>query len=538
MKILKKIAAYIALVTSIGLSAQTYTLSDTLFRNFLKTTYPTTINTAGDLVILEANKIKGNFTANGKNLSNVDGIQFFTGISRLSLQDNRLRFLPDLSPLTFLISISVTNNDLLFVPSFSKLKRLKFIDLQKNALVAFPDVIGADSLQTLSLHFNNLDSLPNLGSLKLLRELNVQYNNITDISGIENALAIETLIVYKNKIFKPVNLSKLTKLQNLNIGYNALKVGPIIGANNRIKLMYANDNMIDSLPDNYALCDSMQNIRLYNNPLTFKDLAKFMDTRGYDTLVKLNPQPAFKVGYDLNVRENTSAILKTRIDVGATYVTYDWFKDGLFFKTTSSDGLLLSQIKSTDAGKYYCNIRHSAFHNFYIKTDTFNISVSPCNDLSKIALSITDIECMRPGSITVQDLNTEASQNTYLLKSDVSTKTISAKNGKFSELTEPNYTFSIVAKDGCVKTWSTPISIGQQECEEVLLYPDSEGNSSYYFEQTGEVTIYDKRGNVVKKLVVPGAWTGQGVKGQKLPSGFYVADVNNGQKLIGITVLY
>jgi hypothetical protein len=538
MKILKKIAAYIALLTSISLSAQTYTLSDSLFRNFLKATYPTTINAAGDLVILEANKIKGNFTANGKNLSNVDGIQFFTGISKLSLQDNRLRFLPDLSPLTSLTGLNVSENRLVFVPSFSKLKRVRYIDLQKNDLVAFPDVIGADSLQQIFLHFNSLDSLPDLSSLKMLKELNVQYNNIRDISGVENAIALEILIVYKNKISKSVNLSKLTKLQTLNIGYNALKIAPIIGANKRIKIMYANDNLIDSLPDNYALCDSMENIRLYNNPLTFKDLAKFMDTKGYDTLVKLNPQPPFKVGFDLNVRENINATLKTGIDAGVLYVTYEWFKNGLFFKTTSSDGLVLAQVKSTDAGKYYCNIRHSAFRNFYIKTDTFNVSVSPCNDLSKIALSIADIECMRPGSVTVQDLNADATQNTYLLKSDVSTKTISAKNGKFSELTEPSYTFSIVAKDGCVKTWSTPISIGQQECEEVLLYPDSEGNSSYYFEQTGEVTIYDKRGNVVKKLAIPGAWSGQGVKGQKLPSGFYVADVNNGQKLIGITVLY
>lgn len=427
---------------------------------------------------------------------------------------------------------------MLTLPSFSKLKRLKALDIQKNALVLLPDLSGTDSLQILSAQFNSLDSIQDLSNLTILKEVWLNYNKIRNAKAFENLKSLERLIIYKNEISTANDFSKLTKLVELNVSYNRLKIAPIVGNNKVIEIMYANDNNIDSLPDSYASCTNLVNVRLYNNPLTFGQLMKLTALNDYNNLVKLNPQPPYRVGYPQNARENTSISLQTGIDPGVPDMYFNWYKDGAFLKSTLSNELRLNNLKASDAGSYYCIAGNNLFSDFSIHTDTFTVNVYPCNDLSKISFEVSDIECLKAGSVIVSDKNAEASKNVYILKSNVSEHVITAQKQKFTELTEPSYTFTVRASDGCEKTLSTPIQIVQQECEEVLLYPNNEGNNSYYFEQTGEVIIYDKRGSIVKKLSIPGAWTGQGLKGQKVPSGFYVADINNGEKLIGITVLY
>lgn len=535
---LRYIALIICFLTLQGIKAQTYPLSDSLFRSHLRSTYSGMINSAGDLVIAEANKITGTFSATQKKFTNVDGIQHFNKVSRLILAGNKLKTLPDISAISNLNTLDLSNNELLALPSFSKLKKLKFLDLQQNKLVQLPDLLGVDSLQNISAQYNNIDTIPDLSHLTVLKEVWMNYNYIRSAKAFENVKSLQSLVIYKNEISNACDFSKLTKLQELNIGYNKLKIAPIVGNNKVIEIIYANDNMIDSLPDSYAACENLTNVRLYNNPLTFKQLMKLTALKDYNTLVKLNPQPLYRVGYAQNARENTSISLQTGIDPGVPDMYFNWYKDGSFFKTTLSNELRFVQIKASDAGSYYCVAGNNQFSEFSIQTDTFKVNVYPCNDLSKISFEISDIECLKAGTVQITDRNAEALQNTYILKSNVSEHVVTAKKLKFTDLTEPSYTFTVRASDGCEKTLSTPIQIVQQECEEVLLYPNNEGNNSYYFEQTGEVIIYDKRGSVVKKLAVPGAWTGQGLKGQKVPSGFYVADINNGEKLIGITVLY
>lgn len=72
----------------------------------------------------------------------------------------------------------------------------------------------------------------------------------------------------------------------------------------------------------------------------------------------------------------------------------------------------------------------------------------------------------------------------------------------------------------------------------MLLRPDGDGeNDAFFIKQQGKVIIYYKTGEHVKVLQIPAEWDGS-VKGGKVAPGYYFVDINNGESIINVRVIY
>jgi hypothetical protein len=513
----------------------TVVLKDTSFLGCLKGHYPSTINTSGQLIVAEAAKLQGSLVCQNRNIKSAEGIQYFTSVNTINLQTNYITYLPDISNLTKLKTFNVAENALNYLPEFSKLPGLQEIYAHRNKIKVVPDLSNNDSLKTLYIHSNLLDTIPDFSQLTQLVRLNLTYNNLRYIPNLDKMVSLQIFECWKNGLVELPPLDALKNLNTLNASYNNLTKVPSLGSNSSLQIVFLNDNDISKLSD-FSKCPNLQNVRLYNNPLTFGELLSLVTIPGYDTLFKLNPQQPHLVGYSQRVKEADTLMISTGIDRGVPNVEYRWYKNGVFFKSTPFDTLLIPKTLFSDSGIYKCYLKHPSFLGDSLFTDNFSVGIDPCLNFKNVYVTTSDINCLSAGTISVtgDDISNVSS---FELTSPTGNKYVNS-SGKFSGLSELSYGLVLKTGTGCTKNYPNKIQLNQKDCEEVLISPDNDGVSdSYYFSEVGKVTIYDKRGQTVRTLSIPGEWDGSSEKG-KVFSGFYVADINNGKKILGITVLY
>lgn len=467
----------------------TIALPDTNFAKYLTISY-SWIMSGNRLIISEAAKIKRPLNLTGRNIRNAQGIQYFTGTSA--------------------------------------------IDLSNNLLTSLPDFLRNDTLDALVLNNNQLTQLPDLSRLTKLHSLDVVANQLTQLNGIEKLKSLQKLICNENVIRQLPALDSLPNLIALDASYNQIVQFPSVGKANKIQVIHLNDNKLTALPDSLHF-PKLKKMWLYNNHLTFSDLSKLTSVKGYDTLFAVYQQLEIREGRTLQAKEYSSFSLSCHTDSGLVNTTHTWYKDGSIYQKGQT--LSFSKALPTVAGKYVCVITNSSvFKNLNLQTDTFNVSITPCIDVSKFFYSTVSINCKRSGQVLVQDKAHQ--QVTYVLKSTASSHHYTTINGTFSGLSEPSYQLLFHDANGCEKEYPTEIKILKEECKQALITPNGDGESdSFYFTHTGSVTIYDKRGEIVRVLSIPNEWDGIAKNGRVSP-GAYLADINNGEELLNISVVY
>ncbi|MBC7388224.1 MAG: leucine-rich repeat domain-containing protein [Opitutaceae bacterium] len=514
---------------------QTVSLPDTNFRNFLKKNYPVLIDFNGDLIIAEAGKVTGEIIGYSQKISSLEGIQFFTKIQGLNFSKNNLKSIPDINAMKNLEVLNISNNKLENLPSLSGLKKIKALIVPVNFLQRLPDLSLNDSLVRLDLHSNLIDTLTDLSKLVRLDYLNILNNQVRYIPGLDKLVLLDTLIIWRNNLLKLPSLENINKLAKLDASQNKLDKVPDFGSEPAVQILLLDRNNLSTLPD-FSIYKKLSKVNIYGNKLSFKELTKLTFKAGYDTLFDISPQQTFLVGKKLQSIEGEKTILSTGIDQNTAGVTYEWFKNGFSFSTVTNDSLKIINTSFQDSGKYICVIKHPSFPNFALQTDTFVVSVKSCVDVQSLSTSVTDIICKKAGSLFV--MAPSKNKYTYELKSPVTQKIFTSTTGRFDGLTEPVYKLSVKTSTGCSKAYPVDIKIPGSSCKDYLITPDNDGNmDTFFFEASGKVEIFDKRGNMVKRLSIPSEWDCSSDKG-KVASGYYIANINDGESQIGLSIVY
>ena len=256
---------------------------------------------------------------------------------------------------------------------------------------------------------------------------------------------------------------------------------------------------------------------------------------GYQKIFSFTPQNLINIEEKINLTEGKEGILKTNIDTNLSTVKYEWYKNGQLISTLTIDNFKL-KVHSLDSGTYHCKLKHPAFPGFFLQTDTFNLTVNPCLSLTDFTVNTSEINCFQTGAITVKtSLNNEYSYHLFTKKSG---KELLSESGNFEGLTETIYMLSIKNRNGCNKQWPREIELPTKACKEFLVTPDNDGNmDTFYFSEKGVAKIFDKRGVKVAELVIPGDWDCTFSQG-KVPVGYYIVYINDGESQIGLSILY
>ncbi len=253
-------------------TAQTAVIPDPNFRQFLTQTYPTIMNASGELIIAEAAKIEF-LDCERRRITDLTGIQHFTGLVTLRCYSNELTALPDISGLTqlreltfsynkfttfpdvsknvLLSTISASGNQLSSLPNLSPLTQLHDLRFGENQFTAFPASAIASNLNLgiIDCDNNQMRVIPDLSHFKNLYALDVSNNQLTTLPDLSQFARLGALICSQNQLTRLPDLSHNLELTSLSIDNNNFTEFPDISANTKLAQIFCSNNQLRSLPD-------------------------------------------------------------------------------------------------------------------------------------------------------------------------------------------------------------------------------------------------------------------------------------------------
>ena len=165
---------------------------------------------------------------NHKNIVNINYLDSFTNLRRLSLIDNAIEKIEGLEGCALLEELTLEKNKIRYIQGLENLRYLRKLDLGQNKIRKLENLDSLEALVQLSLEDNEIRSLKGLGTLSGLMELYVGNNIIDDLKEIFNLKHLVKLIILdlsvngmcrdqKYRLFAVFHLKKLKVLDGVSI---------------------------------------------------------------------------------------------------------------------------------------------------------------------------------------------------------------------------------------------------------------------------------------------------------------------------------
>ena len=236
----KLFIALISLVSICNAQIETYLVPDLNFRDFLQENFPEVLFSDSLLDIEACSDILW-IDCTSKQISNLDGIQFFTNLSHLNCSYNtitELLIIPN--QVTHLNTSYCVNLDTIGeLPS-----TLSYLNCNYNQITTLPILPGG--LEKLFCSVNTLEQIPYLPYS--LKQIDCSFNNILELPYLPNSLEL---------INCSYNL--LTSLPNLPPGLGLIYNNPLNIFNNNIQCVGEYTEIFEDLLGFYPNCNYSNN---------------------------------------------------------------------------------------------------------------------------------------------------------------------------------------------------------------------------------------------------------------------------------------
>ncbi len=145
---------------------------------------------------------------------------------------------------------------------------LTSLDASNSEISSLGDLQAAKNLRTLQLGKNNIrsDQLLHLSNLRRLTSLYLGGNEISDISALRNLTNIKRLGLANNDISDVTGLSTLTNLTTLRLDHNEIVDVEVLSELGKLTKLYLHNNAIANVEPLWNL-SSLKALRLENNPI-------------------------------------------------------------------------------------------------------------------------------------------------------------------------------------------------------------------------------------------------------------------------------
>lgn len=503
-------------------------IPDPNFRQFLIDKYPTVMGADQTLKPATAAGVTGPFKCYGKNITNLSGIEYFTGISSLEVKYNPgLQTIPDISGLTNLTIIGLDSNGLIALPNLSTLVNLRILSCHDNFLTSLPSLSGLTNLEVLFVHHNNLTSIPDLSSQIKLAEFMCSDNPITSLPDFTNLVKLKNFICQRTAISALPSLNNCVLLQYFVCTDNNMVSLPAMNNCTQLVEIYAYNCKLTTLPD-ITYFPSLTKILAAKNYLTFEDIKPLTSNTNFNSF-NLSPQYVDNPGTILSYEKSVS-IIDLGIDGSQTDNVYTWYKNGIFFQTTSVNKLVFNSVSFSDAGVYTCTVSNSRadLNTIVLNSKPITLTVMPCIIANDVRYEILTTDCTYPIKVVVDESSFTGGVKpfTYTIKNGNDSTLYSGSSLSIAK--EGIYDLIVKDNGGCSIRFPKKLTIPHHENCDPVFYPNGDGIADVYFiNEPGNAKIYNKHGELVKIINTPGNWDGTNSNGQQVPSGLYVIEVNS-----------
>ncbi len=519
-----------------GVLGQTYPIADPPFKSCIEQSFTGMFDTQGNLILSQA-ALPDTLNCSGFDIINADGIQFFTNLKVIDLNNNNLTHVDELVDLPLLKELTIEENELVELPDFSNSTSIKKIIARNNFITTSPSL--PTQLQYLDLSQNNLTLLSGLSNLTELEYLLVFRNtDLKELPSLVGLSKLRELSCYLCGLSQLPDLSALDSLEYLNIGYNNLTSLPELSSNKKLKFLYVNNSSLTSFPD-MSMLPVLEKVRLYNNFLSFEDFTPLLVNPNYSDIFKITPQWNFSNPLKPNYFEYDSASFSTGIATNTANVTYTWYVDGEILSTSNNDTYSIDSMQIENSGLYNFVVTHPLFPDLTLFSDTQKVTVSSCLNHLGFQFDIAGATCQEAGSLKIKAFNQPQENLQYHLRSKATDRVFTTTKGVFNNLSNPNYLLYAQASDRCVKLIDDNIEVPIEKCKDAFFTPNNDGvDDNFYFEQVGEAKIYNKWGQLIQTLRIPGEWNGELNDSKKITPGYYTININDGEEIFHLSVVY
>lgn len=512
--------------------SQTFSLPDTSLRNKLIMSYPS-VMTGNLLNITAAGNLTGALNLSSSNISNAEGIQYFTNVGSLNLSNNKLEDLPDISGLTQLVSVYFSYNKLTTIPPLSSSSNLIDFQAAYNQLTILPSFAGNPNLMYLYCQNNQLTSLPDVSFLTNLKVLDIGENYFGQLPDFSSLVNLEELHVHRTGIDTIIGLSALSNLKVLYAWGNAIRDLSELSSNTTLVTFQVFNNELYSLPV-LSNKPSLISVSIKYNHFTFEDILPLTSLPGFGSY-SYNVQKSISLS-SYTVREKDNVTFNLLIDQGVTTNLYTWFKDGDSL-TTNATGILSLNAAYKDSGNYHVKITNPGLTELILQSDTASLDVKPCLEINSFVTELLSESC-RDGSIVQLseiDLGGGVAPFSYGIVNVNKADTLYSSAPQFQSINPGMY--SVIVRDSRMCKAAKNISVRNPVDCSIIISPNGDGiMDTYFIEEPGVIKIFDISRNLVRELNSPVEWDGRKSDGLAVDDGYYAIIIND-KKVIHVTVV-
>lgn len=301
-------------------------------------------------------------------ISNLEPLQNFSKLTKISFSGNQVEDLTPLSKIKTLENITAINNKIKTLEPLRNLKNIKYLTLdgnnltsldsiitwtnlidisvQNNQITNIPNMSNLNDLETVNLSNNKIETLKNLAQLQSIQKFQIDNNKLQNLQGIEQLSNLTILSCSNNQITDISALSNLEKLENLNLNKNQIQSIEQLQNNSNLKYLYLDNNYIfdfESLKNQANL----QKYTMYNQNVEVEIKDKIIQDKVLIPLPDLyaNLYDNSKFVYNKNAKTEVKGTNKYKIDDNQKYIevnTQDLKNNGIVVTVTDSENTLLN----------------------------------------------------------------------------------------------------------------------------------------------------------------------------------------------------
>lgn len=301
-------------------------------------------------------------------ISNLEPLQNFSKLTKISFSGNQVEDLTPLSKIKTLENITAINNKIKILEPLRNLKNIKYLTLdgnnltsldsiitwtnlidisvQNNQITNIPNMSNLNDLETVNLSNNKIETLENLAQLPNVEKFQIDNNKLQNLQGIEQLSNLTILSCSNNQITDISALSNLEKIENLNLNKNQIQSIEQLQNNSNLKYLYLDNNYIfdfESLKNQANL----QKYTMYNQNVEVEIKDKIIQDKVLIPLPDLyaNLYDNSKFVYNKNAKTEVKGTNKYKIDDNQKYIevnTQDLKNNGIVVTVTDSENTLLN----------------------------------------------------------------------------------------------------------------------------------------------------------------------------------------------------
>ncbi|KNY25162.1 stalk domain-containing protein [Pseudobacteroides cellulosolvens] len=161
--------------------------------------------TTGSITTTDAKKIK-TLNLENKGIANIEGLQYFRGLTELNLMKNNIKDIKRLGCLTELKTLKLSLNRISDIYPLENLTKLWMLWLMENQVKDIGPLKELKDIAGLDLRYNQIFDLSPLKNLKKMDYLHIRHNPFTDISVLKEIK--NTKAIYIEEYDKPSKIDQ------------------------------------------------------------------------------------------------------------------------------------------------------------------------------------------------------------------------------------------------------------------------------------------------------------------------------------------